>query len=97
MSRVSNKPYFVYVLWSDSGHRFYIGISENPAGRLAQHNAAQNSGWTSRYQPWQLVFSESHPDYTSARRRENELKMQKGGRGFFMKTGIDAARFERGS
>ena len=33
MSRVSGKPYFVYALWSPSGRRFYIGISDNPSAR----------------------------------------------------------------
>ena len=33
MSRVSDKPYFVYVLWSLSGERFYTGISEGPLQR----------------------------------------------------------------
>jgi len=35
MSRVSDKPYFVYVLWSKSASRFYIGISESPEIRSA--------------------------------------------------------------
>lgn len=29
MSRVSGKPYFVYVLWSPSGQVFYVEISED--------------------------------------------------------------------
>ena len=45
MSRVSGKPYFVYVLWSLSGHRFYIGISEDPRVRLLQHNSGVST-WT---------------------------------------------------
>jgi putative endonuclease len=97
MSRVSGKPYFVYILWSPLGRRFYIGISEDPMLRVGQHNAPENTGWTARYRPWELVYREKHPDYTSARRRENELKAQKGGRGLFAKTGLDPLRFHRGS
>ncbi|MBI3483955.1 MAG: GIY-YIG nuclease family protein, partial [Acidobacteria bacterium] len=37
----------MYVLWSASAFRFYIGISENPQQRLSQHNVGQ-SFWTSR-------------------------------------------------
>jgi|SRR5258708_2679685 len=94
MSRVSGKPYFVYVLWSDSAHRFYIGISEDPVIRLDQHNSGQH-GWTSRLRPWRLVFTEEQPDYTSAKKRENDLKAQKGGKGFFAKTGLDPQLFPR--
>jgi putative endonuclease len=95
MSRVSQKPYFVYVLWSASGRCFYIGISENPAVRIEQHNAGVFSGWSKRHRPWILVFSEPHPDYKSARKREIELKRQKGGQGFFAKTGLDSKNFGR--
>jgi putative endonuclease len=95
MSRVSEKPYFVYVLWSSSGDCFYIGISDNPHIREQQHNTGTFKGWTKRYQPWALVFSEQHPDYRAAKKRENELKAQKGGNGFFAKTGLDPKRFGR--
>ena len=77
MSRVSGKPYFVYVLWSESGKRFYIGISEDPSHRLVQHNSSDLAGWTKRHRPWELVFTEMHDNYTKARRRELELKAQK--------------------
>jgi len=46
MSRVSGKSYCVYVLWSSSASRFYIGISGGPQTRLKQHNAGI-SKWTS--------------------------------------------------
>jgi len=95
MARLSGKPYFVYVLWSASGRRFYIGISEDPSHRLQQHNSGNFAAWTKRYRPWELVFAEMHPSYSDARRRELELKAQKGGRGFFEQTGFDPARFAR--
>jgi len=88
MFRVSAKRYFVYVLWSVRGRRFYIGISEDPSKRLKQHNHAP-LGWSARYRPWILVYQEAFPDYRSARQRENYLKRQKGGRGFFQATGIN--------
>ena len=83
MSRVSGVSYFLYVLWSSSERRFYIGISEDPVIRWEQHNSSAAPSWTKRHRPWQLVHTEQFPDYTSARHRELELKAQKGGRGFF--------------
>ena len=82
MSRVSTRPYFVYVLWSASARRFYVGISEAPGDRLEQHNSGEFSSWTNRYRPWTLVLSEEYPTYAEARRRELDLKAQKGGKGF---------------
>jgi putative endonuclease len=96
MSRVSGKAYYVYVLWSPRARRFYIGISENPQKRLAQHNDAAR-GWTARYAPWQLVYSEPCQDYAMAKRRELRLKAQKRGKGFWIATGLDPARFSPNS
>ena len=91
-SRVSGKPYFLYVLWSQLARRFYTGIAQDPQQRLAQHNQGL-SGWTSRYRPWELVHLELHNNYRAARKRELELKAQKAGRGFFRLTGLEPARF----
>ena len=97
ISRVSGKAYFVYILWSPLGQRFYIGITEDLEQRLRQHNSDATCGWTARYRPWTLVYSEMCSDYTAARRRENELKRQKSGKGLFAKTGLNAASFRHGS
>ncbi|PYV10867.1 MAG: hypothetical protein DMG23_06200 [Acidobacteria bacterium] len=90
--RVTGKTYFVYVLWSERSHRFYIGISENPRKRLDQHNRARKS-WTSRHRPWTLVLTESYENYTGARKRGIELKSQNSGRGFYARTGLNPAGF----
>ena len=97
MSRVSDKPYWLYVLWSPSGGRFYIGVSDDPDRRLAQHNDAGARSWTRRYSPWNLVHTERYASYREARERELELKNQKGGVGFFTKTKLDPSDFGRGS
>jgi hypothetical protein len=47
MSPASDPPHFVYVLWSETGRRFYIGISQNPEVREEQHN----------YRPWRIAFN----------------------------------------
>jgi putative endonuclease len=82
MSRVSGKPYFLYVLWSPTGQRFYIGISENPTHRLEQHNAGI-SKWTAKFGPGRLVHTEQFADYSGARKRGLELKKQKRREGFY--------------
>jgi len=94
MSRVSGKPYFVYILWSGTGRRFYVGVSEDPESRLAQHNEG-TAGWTARYRPWSLIRTEHYQNYSLARKREIILKAQKSGRGFFKLTGFDPNRFVR--
>jgi putative endonuclease len=95
MSRVSSKDYFVYILWSKPARKFYIGISEDPAARLAQHNSGV-SKWTARLVPWEMVHVERHEIYSGARKRELLVKRQKGGAGFYTLTGLDPVRFARG-
>jgi putative endonuclease len=92
MSRVSGKAYSVCILWSPAAHRFYIGVSEDVPKRLAQHNQGL-SRWTARHRPWVLVRTEPFPNYRQARRRELELKRQKGGAGFVRKTGLNRNEF----
>jgi predicted GIY-YIG superfamily endonuclease len=96
MSRVSGKAYYVYVLWSPRARRFYIGLSENPHRRLAQHNEG-GRGWTARHAPWQLVYSQCCENYSLARRHEAQLKAQKHGDGFWTLTGLDPSRFSPNS
>jgi putative endonuclease len=96
MSRVSGKAYYVYVLWSPRAGRFYVGLSENPQGRLTQHNQS-GRGWTARHAPWQLVYSEGYENYSLAKRRELQLKAQKHGNGFWTATGLDPGRFSPSS
>ncbi|CAN0327750.1 unnamed protein product [Chrysoparadoxa australica] len=70
--------YSVYVLYSPSHDEIYIGYSSDVDRRLAAHNHAMNSGYTKRYQPWELVFSEGFDQRSEAMRREQELKSAKG-------------------
>ncbi|MES1168151.1 MAG: GIY-YIG nuclease family protein, partial [Oleiharenicola lentus] len=42
--------YQVYVLRNPNG-RLYIGVTENVAARLEQHNAGE-SKWTAKFGPW---------------------------------------------
>ena len=85
----TSKPYSVYVLRSNQGQCFYIGVSENIETRLIQHNTGK-SKWTKRYAgTWELVWSEMCQNLTKARNLENFLKRQKGGNGFFEYTGLN--------
>jgi len=66
--------HFVYVLYSDSFHRFYIGSSANPQKRLQSHNDPRNKGWTRRYAPWRLMYTEECINKHEALTREKYLK-----------------------
>ena len=81
------EAYQVYVLQNPSG-KFYIGVSENVAVRLQQHNSGV-SQWTRHRGPWTLVWTSQSFSLSEARRLENFLKRQKGGDGFYAATGLE--------
>jgi putative endonuclease len=74
------KIYQVYVLQNEAG-KFYVGLSENVSKRLEHHNQGV-SKWTRNRGPWSLVWTSDPLTLSEARRLENRLKRQKGGRGF---------------
>jgi putative endonuclease len=65
--------WFVYVLRCRDGS-LYVGITNDLRQRVTEHNAGDAVAWTRRRRPVELVFAEKHPDKSSARRREIELK-----------------------
>ncbi len=68
--------YTVYILYSASVDRFYIGYSSDIDRRLEQHNSNQ-SEYTKNKGPWQLVYREAYSDKSIAIKRERFLKAQR--------------------
>jgi putative endonuclease len=76
--------FFVYVLFSPTYQKIYIGFSEDVEKRVASHNDPRNSGWTRNFQPWTVVYTEEFLTKTDALKREKQLKTA-GGRNFIHK------------
>ncbi len=68
--------HFVYILESQRNGRYYVGFSADPEKRLAAHNDGSVKA-TRHLRPWKLIYREEHPDPTSARRREYQIKAMK--------------------
>jgi putative endonuclease len=69
--------YYIYILHSPVKDRFYIGSTSNPEGRLIAHNHPRNKGWTKRFQPWIMVYTEAFDSKSKALAREKLLKSYK--------------------
>ena len=66
--------YYVYVLRSLKNGKRYVGwTSEDPTVRLKQHRSGSTQ-WTKQNGPFELVYTEEHPDKALAIRRESVLK-----------------------
>ena len=78
--------YRVYVIRNREG-KFYIGLSDDVARRVQQHNAGQ-SRWTKGRGPWTIVWQGEESSLTDARKLESRLKRQGRGKGFYAITGL---------
>jgi len=61
--------FWVYILENTAG-RFYVGHTDGLRRRLDEHNdpTREKSKHTAKHGPWKLVWSEEHPDRSSAMR-----------------------------
>jgi putative endonuclease len=66
-------PSFVYLLECRGG-TLYCGWTTDLAARLAAHQAGRGGRYTRSRLPVRLVYSETHPTATDARRREVAIK-----------------------
>ncbi|MGD9872662.1 MAG: GIY-YIG nuclease family protein [Kiritimatiellia bacterium] len=63
----------VYILYSPTLGKYYVGLSSNPGQRCRQHCRGQ-SFWTSRATDWQEVFREACGTTKAARELERTIK-----------------------
>lgn len=69
--------FYVYVLYSQTKKKRYVGQTQELGRRLAEHNAGL-SRYTSGKGPWELIFCEELPTRSTAIKRERFLKTGKG-------------------
>jgi len=70
-------PYYVYILFSESTDKYYVGKTENPENRLTYHNSEFNRIWTNRGKPWKLVKLIEFENSTLSSKAERFIKKQK--------------------
>ncbi len=68
----------VYILYSENHNKIYIGYTSNIEQRLLSHNELGTKGYTLRYRPWKLIYTESFLLKSDAMKREKQLKSAKG-------------------
>ena len=70
--------FYIYIIYSHSADKYYIGHTDDYIRRLGQHNNSDFNTFTSKYRPWILkaVFSCGN-DLTVAISIEKFIKKQK--------------------
>ena len=70
----------VYVLFSPSHMKIYIGFTSNLEQRLLSHNELGKKGFTLKYRPWEVIHTETFETKKEAMQREKSLKTAAGRR-----------------
>ena len=70
--------YTLYTLYSPDYDKIYIGYTSDFESRMISHNEKWTKGWTIKYRPWKLVFTEEFETKGEAMKREKELKSSRG-------------------
>jgi len=65
--------YTVYILYSISVDRYYVGQTSNLEDRLKRHNQGR-SKYTKSGIPWKLMYKESFETRSEAMAREKKIK-----------------------
>jgi putative endonuclease len=68
------KSYYVYILTNKTRTTVYIGVTNDLATRLDQHQGAEVKSFTKKYRLTKLVYYEIFSDIRDAIAREKQLK-----------------------
>jgi len=68
--------YIVYILFSESKNKFYIGFTSNLEERLIRHNQ-KSKGFTGNVNDWKTVYIENYETKELAHKRELQIKSWK--------------------
>lgn len=50
--------FVVYIIFSQNHSKIYIGYTSDLVKRLLSHNVLATKGYTLRYRPWAVIYSE---------------------------------------
>ncbi len=65
---------FVYILTNKTNDVLYVGVTNNLARRVYEHQSKSSKSFTSKYNLSKLVYCEECSCITDAIRREKQLK-----------------------
>ena len=68
--------FFVYILFSETKNRFYIGFTSDMQQRIMRHNQ-KSKGFTGNVNDWKIVYTEKYNSKEEAYTREQQIKSWK--------------------
>ena len=73
LAKSNQENWIVYIL-KCSDDTLYTGITNNVSKRIEDHEKGVGAKYTKGRSPFQLLFTEKHPNRSSASKREIEIK-----------------------
>ncbi len=61
----------VYVLYSPNHRKIYVGYTSDLQNRMDSHNIYSKKGYTPKFRPWEILFTEDYETKQEALKREN--------------------------
>ncbi|WP_299901656.1 GIY-YIG nuclease family protein [uncultured Aquimarina sp.] len=68
--------YTVYILFSSSNDKYYVGHTSNLTDRVKRHNQGRSKS-TKTGIPWKVAYTENYQSKSEAYQREVKIKKQK--------------------
>ena len=68
------EKYWVYILYSASSDKTYVGYTNDLERRLWEHNNSTQLSFTSRFKPWILIHKEAYATKKEAMSQEKWFK-----------------------
>jgi len=68
----------VYVLFSKTHNKIYVGYTSDLIARFHSHNSLATTGYTVKFRPWIIAHTEVFESISEAMKREKELKSSRG-------------------
>ncbi|MBL7800184.1 MAG: GIY-YIG nuclease family protein [Chitinophagales bacterium] len=69
--------YFIYILYSASANKYYVGHTDNLERRLFEHNNGMTRFTSNIASDWNIMYTETFESRTLAAKREREIKARK--------------------
>jgi putative endonuclease len=70
--------FYIYIIYSESVEKYYIGHTNDPERRLVEHNTTEENKFTSKFRPWKmLLLLEVSESRGEAIKLERFIKRQK--------------------
>ena len=86
------QKFYIYILWSDSAQKHYVGYTTDFEARLEQHNTSEHNTFTSKHRPWVAkALFECGTSRAEAMKIEKFIKAQK--RKGFLESLIQSTEF----